>query len=101
MFEGYFADTCVDGGPSIVSRVSVAMFFGPFLRNLYALEGIQNFKLWSSINEDGTVDKEKKATWLKVYDAKAKEILPRDEFIGRGSGGANIGNRLKIVSAYL
>ena len=42
-----------------------------------------------------------KATKLKAYDEKAEEILKRDSYIGRGSGGPNIGNKLKLVSAHL
>ena len=43
----------------------------------------------------------KEPTKLKIYDEKAEEILERNKFIGRGSGGPNIGNKLKIVTAYL
>ena len=38
---------------------------------------------------------------MKAFDDTAEGILPRTDFIGTGSGGPNIGNRLKIVSAYL
>lgn len=43
----------------------------------------------------------KEPTKLKIYDEKAEEILDRNKFIARGSGGPNIGNELKIVTAYL
>ena len=42
-----------------------------------------------------------KATKLDFYDDKAEKILPRDSFLGRGTGGLNIGNKLKVVDAYL
>ena len=79
----------------------MAVYFGSLLKNLYKLEGVEKFKLWSKKNKDGTIDVKKRATGLKIYDEKAEEILPRDSYIGRGSGGPNIGRRMKIVSAYL
>ena len=63
------------------------------------MENIKKVKLWASKDKDGKVLKE--ATKLKIYDQKAEEILERSKFIGRGSGGPNIGNKLKIVTAYL
>ena len=77
----------------------ISVYYGSLLKDLYQLEGQNKFKLWSKKDSAGNVIA--KATDLKTYDRKAEEILPRDEYIGRGSGGANIGNRLKIVSAYL
>jgi hypothetical protein len=77
----------------------VAMYHGPLLKSLYELEGIKEYRLWAKREEDGTVND--RATNLDCYDAKAEEILARNSFIGRGSGGPNIGNKLKIVTAYL
>ena len=76
----------------------IACYFGVLLKEIYKLEGVQKYKLWSKV-QNGIVIK--KATELKAYDKKAEEILPRDLYYGRGSGGANIGNKLKVVSAYL
>ena len=67
---------------------------------MYKLEGIEKpDKLWPKIDTKGDVVT--KATKLKAYDEKAEEILKRDSYIGRGSGGPNIGNKLKLVSAHL
>ena len=76
----------------------ISVYFGCLLKELYKLEGIEKFKLWAKKKDNEVLAK---ATALKVYDTKAEEILARDEYIGRGSGGQNIGNKLKIVSAYL
>ena len=78
-----------------------AMYHGPLLKSLYELEGIKEYRLWAKREEDGTVKDKNKATKLDCYDAKAEAILDRNSFIGRGSGGPNIGNKLKIVEAYL
>ena len=77
----------------------IAVFFGQLLKDLYKLEGKSKFKLWAKRDVDSNVVTE--ATTLKVYDDKAEEILPRQSYIGRGSGGPNIGNKLKICAAYL
>lgn len=79
----------------------MAVYFTTLLKYLYKLEGVEKYKLWSKKNKDGSIDLQKRATGLKIYDEKAEEILPRDSYIGRGSGGPNIGKRMKIVSAYL
>ena len=76
----------------------ISCYFGILLKEIYKLEGVQKYKLWSKV-QNGVVIK--KATELKAYDKKAEEILPRDVYYGRGSGGANIGNKLKVVTAYL
>ena len=75
-----------------------AVFFGALLKNLYEIEGIKEYKLWAKKVNGETM---KTATKLDHYDKKAEEILPRDSYIGRGSGGPNIGNKIKLVSAYL
>ena len=76
----------------------VAVFFGSLLKNLNEIEGIKEYKLWAKKVNGETV---KTATKLEYYDEKAEEILARDSYIGRGSGGANIGNKIKLVCAYL
>ena len=75
----------------------VAVFFDTLLKNLYEIEGIKEYKLWAKKVNGETM---KTATKLDHYDKKAEEILPRDSYIGRGSGGPNIGNMIKLVSAY-
>ena len=77
----------------------MSSYFGEFLKHLYKVEHIDKFKLWATKDKDGNVLKE--PTPLKIYYKKAEEILERHRFIGRGSGGANIGNKLKVVTAYL
>ena len=77
----------------------IRVFFGQLLKDLYKIEGQVKYKLWAKKDSDGNVDT--RATELKAYNAKAEEILPRDSYIGRGSGGPNIGNKLKVVSAHL
>ena len=57
------------------------------------------YKLWAKKDNDGIVISE--ATKLDIYDDKAEEILARNDFIGRGSGGRNIGNKIKVLDAYL
>ena len=82
-----------------LSTETMSVFFGEFLKYLYELENVEKVKLWATKDKDGNVLKE--PTKLKIYDEKAEEILERNKFIGRGSGGPNIGNKLKIVTAYL
>ena len=77
----------------------IGAYHGMLLRHLYKREGIEKFKLWAKKDKDGKVITE--ATKLEIYDDKAQDILPRNAFIGRGSGGASIGNKLKVVDAYL
>ena len=62
----------------------VACYFGVLLKEIYKIEGVVKYKLWSKV-QDGVVIK--KATVLKAYDQKAEEILPRDLYYRRGSGG--------------
>ena len=76
----------------------VMCYFGILLKSLYKEEGVLKYKLWSTVKNGVVI---KKATELKCYDKKCEEILPRDDFVGRGSGGANIGNKLKLVCSYL
>ena len=76
-----------------------AAYHGKLLRYLYKKEGVVKFKLWSKKDDDGKVIE--KATNLAFYDDKAEKILLRDSFFGRGTGGFNIGNKLKVVDAYL
>ena len=76
----------------------IKSYFGILLKCLYKLESVEKYRLWSKV-QDGKVSE--KATRLEVYDEKAEEILPRDSFRGTGTGKANIGNKLKTVSAYL
>ena len=78
-----------------------AVYHGLLLKSLYELEGIKECRLWAKRESDGTVKEENRATKLACYDEKAEEILARNSFIGRGSGGPNIGNKLKLVEAYL
>ena len=77
----------------------VAVYYGVLLKDLYKLEGLSKFKLWPKKDSNGSLIAN--ATPLKLYDEKANEILPRDSYFGRGSGGPNIGNKLKFVAAYL
>ena len=77
----------------------ISVFFGQLLKDLCKLEGKSKYKLWAKRDTDGNVVTE--ATPLNVYDDKAEEILPRQSYIGRGSGGQNIGNKLKICASYL
>ena len=77
----------------------VAVYYGVLLKDLYKLEGLSKFKLWPKKDSNGSLIAT--ATPLKLYDEKANEILPRDSYFGRGSGGPNIGNKLKFVAAYL
>ena len=76
----------------------IKSYFGILLKCLYKLESVEKYRLWSKV-QDGKVAE--KATRLEDYDEKAEEILPRDSFRGTGTGKANIGNKLKTVSAYL
>ena len=78
-----------------------AVYHGLLLKSLYELEGFKEYRLWAKRESDGTVKEENRATKLACYDEKAEEILARNSFIGRGSGGPNIGNKLKLVEAYL
>ena len=71
----------------------VMCYFGILLKSLYKEEGVLKYKLWSTVKNGVVI---KKATELKCYDKKCEEILPRDDFVGRGSGGANIRNKLVI-----
>ena len=75
------------------------MLLTTLLRYLYKKEGTEKFKLWPKKGKDGVVIE--KATQLEFYDDKAEKILPRDSFFGRGTGGFNIGNTLKVVEFYL
>ena len=78
----------------------IAKFYGGLLKDLYKLEGSEKpEKLGPKLDSNG--DMVPKATKLKAYDEKAKEILKCDSYIGRGSGGPNIGNKLKLVAAHL
>ena len=76
----------------LMTSDEIAQFYGGLLKDLYKLEGIEKpDKLWPKIDTKGDVVT--KATKLKAYDEKAEEILKRDSYIGRGSGGPNIGNK--------
>ena len=76
-----------------------AAYHGKLLRYLYKKEGTEKFKLWPKKGKNGEVIE--KATQSEIYDDKGENILPRDSFFGRGTGGFNIGNKLKVVDAYL
>ena len=82
-----------------MSTDEISAYHGLLLRYLYKKENISKYKLWAKKNKDGEVIEE--ATGMKAYDDTANKILPRNQFVGRGSGGANIGNKLKAVTAYL
>ena len=56
----------------------IRVFFGQLLKDLYKLGGQVKYKLWAKKDSDGNVD------------TKATK-----------SGGPNIGNKLKVVSAHL
>ena len=56
----------------------IRVFFGQLLKDLYKLQGQVKYKLWAKKDSDGNVD------------TKATK-----------SGGPNIGNKLKVVSAHL
>ena len=56
----------------------ICVFFGQLLKDLYKLQGQVKYKLWAKKDSDGNVD------------TKATK-----------SGGPNIGNKLKVVSAHL
>ena len=74
-------------------------YFPRLLKYLYKREGLAKYKLWAKKSKQGDILEE--PTKLKIYDTKAEAILPRNDFIGSGSGGPNIGNRLRMVSSYL
>ena len=77
----------------------ISVYYGSLLRYLYELEGISKYKLWAKKDKNGKVLSE--ATKLKIYDDEAEKLLARSDFIGRGSGGSNVGQKLKILVAYL
>ena len=82
-----------------LNTTDMSSYYAEFQKYLYRREGIERFKLWATKDKAGNVTKE--PTPLKIYDQKAEEILERTKFIGAGSGGLNIGNRLKVVTSYL
>ena len=82
-----------------MNTIEISAFFTTLLKYLYKEEGVKKFKLWAKKTKNGEIIEE--PTKLKAYDVTAEGILPRTDFIGTGSGGPNIGNRLKIVTAYL
>jgi hypothetical protein len=82
-----------------LNTTDMSSYYAEFLKYLYRREGIERFKLWATKDKACNVTKE--PTPLKIYDQKAEEILERTKFIGAGSGGLNIGNRLKVVTSYL
>ena len=82
-----------------MNTLEISSFFASLLKHLYKEEGVDKFKLWAKKEKNGDILEA--PTKLKAYDEKAEKILPRNDFIGSGSGGPNIGNKLKMVSAYL
>ena len=82
-----------------MNTIEISAFFTALWKYLCKEEGVDKFKLWAKKSKNGEIIEE--PTKLKAYDDTAEGILPRTDFIGTGSGGPNIGNRLKIVSAYL
>ena len=78
----------------------IAKFYGGLLKDSYKLERIEKQeKLWPKL--DSTGDMVTKATKLEAYDEKAEEILKHDSYIGRGSGGQNIGNKACCCTANI
>ena len=82
-----------------MTKEGISVYFGTLLKYCYTRENISKFKLWVKKNKKGEIIET--ATPLKIYDEKAENIMARAEFWGRGSGGPNIANKLKMVSAYL
>ena len=83
----------------LMNTLEISAYFAGLLKYLYKKENVLKYKLWAKKNKTGDLIEE--PTKLKMYDMRAEAILPRNDFVGSGSGGPNIGNRLKIVSAYL
>ena len=82
-----------------LSAEKCSIFYASFLKFLYKKEGKSKVRLWAKKSPDGSVVCE--ATKLAMYDDVAERILPRSQYIGRGSGGPNIGRRMQLVIAYL
>ena len=82
-----------------MNKEEISVYFAELLKYCYSLEHKVKYKLWAKKDKTGKIVTD--ATPLDIYDAKAENILPRSEFVGRGSGGSNISYKLKMVSAYL
>ena len=59
----------------------------------------RRLQTWTTKTKEGVVSAV--STPLHIYDAKAQELSDRNLLIGRGSGGPNIGYRLKLVNSYI
>ena len=73
-----------------MNKHEVSMYFGTLLKYCYARERILKYKLWVKKDKTGKVTEP--ATDLDIYDDKAKDIMPREDY-----WGPNVENKLKHI----
>ena len=83
-----------------MNKDEISMYFGILLKFCYKREKMTKYKLWVKKSKS-TGEVLEEATDLEIYDAKAKKIMPREDYWGRGSGGPNVAMRMKMVSGYI